>query len=110
MTKKRKIILTLSSIAVFVLVIVGMKHIDNRNYKKTIQNPPMANVIESEMREVLCADRIIVYYAEQQERNMYYDLEANDLYFRVRYEMKGGAFLNYFWQYMNYAPIKAPRR
>ena len=110
MTKKGKIILALSSIVVFVLTIVGMKHIDNRNYKKTIQNPPMANVIESDMREVLCADRIIVYYAEQQEKNMYYDLEANDLYFRVRYEMKGGAFLNYFWQYMNYAPIKAPRR
>lgn len=110
MTKKGKIILTLSSIVVSALTIVGMKHIDNRNYKKTIQNPPMANVIENEMREVLCADRIIVYYAEQQEKNMYYDIEANDLYFRVRYAMKGGGYLNYFWQYMNYAPIKAPRR
>ena len=60
MTKKGKIILTLSSIVVFVLTIVGMKHIDNRNYKKTIQNPPMANFIESDMREVLCVGRIIV--------------------------------------------------
>lgn len=90
------------AITIAITIICGIG-IHKRNIE-TLNNPPSKNYIEEDLEEVFMTTFVVVLEQEQEYDIIYYNIEANGLYYRVEYVCELNN-CNRQWVYSKYVPI-----
>jgi len=86
-------------------LLVGLIYLDKKEFQNCIDNPLTINEVEEELEYIFMTIFVVVNESEQEEDEIYYDVEANDLNYRVRYKIEHYYPSNYGWEYQSHIQI-----